>query len=96
MYYIMYVYDLPLLTLKFEFLEFFQKPPGGWWTTARRHICLCLFLGPWTGTAWRHIPGYQATHGYNPNFLGFCWTAWPWWTTARRYKPLLARFWCFA
>jgi len=66
MYYIMYVYDLPLLTLKFEFLEFFQKPPGGWWTTARRRISLCLFLGLWRGTACWHIPDRQATHPWPP------------------------------
>jgi len=41
----MYEYDSPFLILKFEFLEFFEKLPGGWWTTARRLISLCLVLG---------------------------------------------------
>jgi len=45
------------------FLENFQKSPGGWWITARRLICVSWFWGSGRETAWRHIPGRQATHG---------------------------------
>jgi len=42
------------------FLGNFQKPPGGWWTTARRLICYTLVLGFWGGNrlaAHSRLPG---------------------------------------
>jgi len=51
-----------LISWNSAFLEIFQKPPGGWWITARRHICLDWFCGSEEGAAWRHIPSRQAMH----------------------------------
>jgi len=40
--------------VNFGFLKIFQKSPSRRWTTARRVILLCSFLGFRDGTAWRH------------------------------------------
>jgi len=34
-----------LIHVIFVFLEFFQKPPDGWWITARQHIIFCTGFG---------------------------------------------------
>jgi len=39
------------------FMGNFQKPLGGWWTTARRLIYFVLFWGSGKGIAWRHTLG---------------------------------------
>jgi len=61
------------------FLGNFQKPPGGWWTPARRLICSALFWGSGKGTAWRHTPGRQATLRVYTNFWVCGWNAWRGW-----------------
>jgi len=40
--------------MNFGFLEYFQKPPSGWWIPARRLINTMLILGSRDRTAWRY------------------------------------------
>jgi len=46
------------------FLENFQKPPGGWWTTARRLICFKLVLGFWKGNRLATLPVARRRVGF--------------------------------
>jgi len=75
--------------LIFRFLEISQKPPGGQWTTARRHMYFCLVSGFLRGTAWRWALCRQATHTIQPRFWVSLWMPgggdWP----ARRREPRL-------
>ena len=43
--YSMYMYDHSSFALKFVFLKFFQKSPGGIWTAVRRLIYFVWFFG---------------------------------------------------
>jgi len=49
----MYMYDHSSFAFKSVFLEFFQKPLGRWWTTAKPLICFVWFSRFLRGTAWR-------------------------------------------
>ena len=69
MIYSMYMIGHFQFALKSAFMEIFQKPPGG---PPRGTYTFGSYLGSCNGTAWRHLPGCQATHGTVPRF-GIFW-----------------------
>jgi len=74
------------------FLENFQKPPSGWWTTARRLICFKLVLGFWKGNrlAAHSQPLGNAWGSYRFWVLG--WRAWRCWSICQATQALGLEF----
>jgi len=75
----------------FTFLEIFQKLPGESSKPPGGSYPFVQFWVPGEGTAWRHIPGRQATHRNSSVFLGLDEALGGSKWTARRREQVLAR-----
>jgi len=79
----------PLHCLRIVFLEFFQKPPGGWWIFARRLIPFQLHF--WVAKGNR-LAARMRPPEFNPILGFFLWRAWRYWLNRQATRAMRLGF----